>query len=450
MGATLSLVKTRRRKQHRIEQWRAHSTDRGVFAVALTAGDGARHHRNWWDFLSARHVLIINQVITLCFAIALSGLSLFISIQLNKDEIVEDEGGKSDETLGVEFSVMTALGLLIATSMAQGITATVNLHLGHLGIFLFLVLFIIPALILFALVMTDLQVVLKSFIKHRWPSKSLLFLRREACNRSPRKRCAVPRVPTNYNTISEMCLDRFNEDDCAQLRNKGIKKAWDLVRSTAAFLAVIAWTESAMLLWCVRLVCIIVTVPIVMQSAMRFYIYVLVPIGVSVTFVGLQFNNHEAVKLEGNVDYIGDLFVSVGVIMFVAVLVGRFSSHVRSARGMITFIIMVVTIIVLCAVIASYAISLFFQIPPRLRQHNRDDLDELACKIDLYGCERCGKGEEPERCREWKTPEIIRYVQAYVKFSGFLALVSIPPWIVFLYVGYSLYMNYRDYQSAYI
>lgn len=449
MGGTISSLLYPKRRQHRIEKWRAHSTDRGVFAVALTAGDGARHHRNWWDFLSARHVLIINQVITLCFAVMLSVLSLFISIQLKKERLVEDEGGEEDDTLGVEFPAMTALGLLIAISMAQGITATVNLHLGHLGLFLFLVLFIIPAMLLFALVMTDLQFVLKSFIKHRWPSKSLLVLRREACTKSPRKRCAIARVPNAaFQTITEMCLARYGKDDCAKLRRTGIRRAWRLVRSTTSFLAVIAWAESAMLFWCVRLVCIIVTVPIVMQSAMRFYIYVLVPIGVAVAFVGWQFNHHEAAKIDGNLSAIGDLFISVGCVMAVAVVVGRFSSHVRSARGMVTFILMVITIIVLCAVITSYAISLFFRVEPRLENRNREHLDEIACKIDLYGCEACW-ADEP-RCREWKTHEIIRYVQAYVKFSGFLAAVSIPPWIVALYVAHSLYKNYRDYQSAYV
>lgn len=450
MGGALSQpLFSAKRKQHRIERWRANSTDRGVFAVALTAGDGARHHRKWWDLLSARHLLIMNQSLTLFFALALSVLSLFVSIQLNKEQLVKDEAGQSDDTLGVEFPAMTALGLLIAISMAQGITATVNLHLGHLGIFLFLVLLIIPCLLLFALVMTDLQFVLKSFIKHRWESKSLLFLRIEACEKSPRKRCPAPRLPPDgYASVTAWCYDEFGKRDCAELRSSGIEEAWRLVRSTAAVVAVIAWTESAMLFWCLRLVCIILTLPVVMQSAMRFYIYALVPIGVACVFVGWQFKNHDAVEVESNVDDIGDLFVSVGCVMFVAVLVGRFASHVRSARGMFSFIVLVLAVIVQCAVIASFAISLFFQIPEKLKDRSQEQLDKLACTIKLYGCEACDA--DPPRCREWNKSEIIRYVQVYIKFSGFLAVVSIPPWIVALYVAYSLFNNYRDYQSAYV
>mmetsp|Transcript_7766 Transcript_7766/g.25489 ORF Transcript_7766/g.25489 Transcript_7766/m.25489 type:complete len:445 (-) Transcript_7766:200-1534(-) len=437
------------KKQHRIERWRAHSTVRGTFRIALAAGDGARHHRNCRDFLSARHVLIINQTITLVFAVVLSMLSLFISIQLHREEVVEDQ--EESQTLGVEFAAMAALGLFIALSMSLGIAATATLHLGHLGLFLFLIMTIIPALLLFALVLTDLNFVFRSYIQHHWTSKTLNVLRRHACERSWRHRCRAPiRVEgKNLSSVTEWCLVRFQKTDCESLRRQGVKRAWDLVRWTTAFLAAIAWTEAAMLVWCVRLVCIIVTVPIILDSAPRFYVYVLVPLAVACVFVGIDFRRHPAAKVEDDVRTIGNLFVATGVIMAVAVVVGRLAAFTRSAKLLLVFVFKVLVVLVLCAVIASFALISFFTLGTKLKTStSREDIDELACDIDLFGCSGCQK--DPPECKEWRISEIVKYAQAYVKFGGFLAIVSIPPWIAALYVAITLFISYRDYQSAYV
>lgn len=432
-----------RRKPQRIERWRADARGSGVFAVSLTAGDGAKHHRRWWDYLSARHILVFNQAITLFFALVVAGLSLFISIQLNKEEVISRDEQKSD-TLGIEFQALAALGLFIAVSMAQGITATVNLHLGQMGVFLFAVLFIIPALLLFALVMTDLQFVFSSYLRHRWDTNALRLLREETCARSPHRRCAAPVLEA-----TKWCVDKFGQTDCGKLRKDGIKQAWKLVRGMAGILAAMAWVEAAMLFWCVRLVAIIVTVPIIMRSAMRFYIYVLLPLAVVAVFIGREFETHPAVKIEDDVARIGSLFISAGVTMLVAMVVGRLSAHVRSAGGMATFVVLVLTVIVLCAVITFYALTLFVIMPDRLDNKGSgrpNDLDELACELDLHGCSNCTF----TKCPEWRTGQIIKYAQAYIKFSGFLSIVSIPPWIVALYVAFTLYIDFRGYQSAFV
>ena len=441
------------KKQHRIERWRAHSTQRGTFRIALAAGDGARHHRNCRDFLSARHVLIIIQSITLVFAVLLSVLSLFISIQLQREEVVRQAKNENDEsdTLGVEFAAMAALGLFIAFSMALGIAATATLHLGHLGLFLWLILCIIPALLLFALVLTDLNNVFRSYIHHNWTSKSLNVLRRHVCERSWRNRCRAPiRAPKGFSSVTEWCRATFNgKTDCVQLRKRGIDEAWDLVRWTAGSLAAVAWAVSAMLIWCVRLVCIIVTVPIILNSAPRFYIYVLVPIAVATIFVGVDFRSHAAVRVASEVRTIGHVFIGSGVVMSVSVVVGRVAAMTRNAKLMFLFIITVVSVLVICVVIASFALTSFITLKEKLQsEKDRRDLDKLACDINLYGCSGCKL--EPPTCREWSISEIVKYAQAYVKFGGFLAIVSTPPWIAALSIAITLFISYRSYQSAYV
>jgi len=442
-----------KQKPHRIERWRAHSTVRGTFRIALAAGDGAKHHRNCRDFLSARHVLLINQTITLIFAVLISILSLFISIQLYREEVVEDDKRREQsDTLGVEFAAMAALGLFIAFSMALGIAATATLHLGHLGLFLWLILCIIPLLLLFALVLTDLNFVFRSYIQHNWESNSLNVLRKGVCDRSWRKRCRAPiRAPPGFSSITDWCRRNFNDrTDCESLRREGTREAWDIVRFTTVSLAAVAWAEAALLIWCVRLVCIIVTVPIVLDSAPRFYIYVLVPVAVPILFVGIDFRTHASVKVESSVRTIGHLLIAAGVVMAVSVLVGRLAALARSAKAMLLFIVHVLAVLVLCVVTTSLSVTSFFTLKEELqsRKDDRDDLDELACEIDLYGCSGCDL--DPPQCREWSVSEIVKYAQAYVKFGGFLAIVSSPPFIAALYVAVTLFISYRDYQSAYV
>ena len=434
------------KKQHRIERWRAHSTVRGTFRIALAAGDGARHHRNCRDFLSARHVLLINQSVTLVFAVFLSVLSLFVSIQLHREDVFKQQNREQSQTLGVEFAAMAALGLFVVLSMSLGIAATATLHLGHLSLFLFLIMTIIPALCLFALVLTDLNFVFRSYIQHHWTTKALNLLRQHACKRSWRHRCRAPIRPDEpYGSITEWCKAKFNKDDCADLRNDGIQKAWDLVRVTTTFLGAIAWTEAVMLIWCVRLVCIIVTVPIILDSAPRFYIYVLVPIAVAHVFVGIDFRSHAAATVTDEIRTIGTIFVTTGITMAVAVILGRIAAVTRSASLLLVFIAKVCAVLVLCVVVASLALTAFITLRQDLRSEN---LDKLACDIGLFGCSGCNL--EPEECREWKVSEIVEFAQAYVKFGGFLAIVSIPPWIAALYVAITLFISYRDYQSAYV
>mmetsp|Transcript_22345 Transcript_22345/g.57165 ORF Transcript_22345/g.57165 Transcript_22345/m.57165 type:complete len:315 (-) Transcript_22345:98-1042(-) len=305
---------------------------------------------------------------------------------------------------------LAALGLMIMVISMFGTYAACTVSLSKLVWFFWWIVFLMGPFALFGFFCFDFQDFIATWIQHRWSDSNLKHLREVCCQSGTAEfQCRAPvKGGINYTSVDAWCEGTFNQTDgeCETIVENAQEQCFSIARAVLTVSGIVSYMDIAMLLTCLYLVDIIVTHPVILKTANDLINWVIASTAVLNIYGGAFLREHKVGKIEGQMKWVGRLFVWSGWINLAFILIGLASARIQTLSDVwatqlfkvLSYVYVIGQVIAVAFLGTGMAFALGLMATLRLSEKLNDkvEVDKLACQGNLKGCSFCDEGKYPK------------------------------------------------------